>query len=186
MATDVARHRFTVADYHRMIDAGILTEDDRVELLGGEIVEMTPIGSGHAGCVNRLTRLLIERLARRAVVTTQNPVILDDFSEPEPDIAVCRPRSDDYADGHPRPDDVLLLIEVAQTTQAFDREVKFPRYGRTGVPEAWLVDLEAGVVEVHSRPGPDSYAERTLHERGNSLAPSAIADLTVEVDEILG
>src|SRR5438132_10730440 len=112
MAVEPMRRLFTVDEYHRMAEAGILDPEDRVELLGGEILEMTPIGTGHAGCVNGLNRLFT-RLDEPVIVAVQNPVVLDDFTEPQPDISVCRPRIDNYSTAHPRPDDIYLLIEVA-------------------------------------------------------------------------
>lgn len=186
MALEPTRRPFTVDEYHRMFDTGILTRDDRVELLGGEIVEMTPIGPTHAGCVKRLTRLLIERLGRRAVVGVQDPVILDDLSEPQPDLSVARPRDDDYSRAHPRPSDLLLVIEVADTTQAFDRNVKVPRYAATGVPEVWLVDLDSERIEAYRAPTPDGYAQRSDVARDGALGPEAFADVELSVDEILG
>jgi Uma2 family endonuclease len=128
------RRLFTVDEYHRMVDAGILREDDRVELLDGEIVEMTPIGPHHAGCVNRLNRLLIEALGRRGVVTPQNPFLLDERSEPQPDLCVAKPRPDDYASGHPRPADLLLVIEVSDSSLTYDRNRKARAIRRPASP----------------------------------------------------
>src|SRR5437879_13558860 len=118
------RRLFTVDEYHRMGDAGILDLGDRVELLAGEILEMTPISPGHGGCVKRLNRRLFELLGDRVVLGVQDPVILDDFSEPQPDLSICRPRADTYSTAHPRPEDIYLLIEVADTSQRRDRELK--------------------------------------------------------------
>lgn len=169
-----------------MGEAGIFTPEDRVELLDGEIIQMTPIGSRHGGCVNRLNQLLIQNLAGRAVVTVQNPVLLDERSEPQPDVVVARLREDFYSGGHPEPGDMLLLIEVSDTTLLYDRNRKVPRYGARGVHEAWLVDLEAERIEVYREPAPDGYAQSTASTRGDSLSPAAFPDLTLTVDEILG
>jgi Uma2 family endonuclease len=144
MGVQLARRLFTVAEYHKMAEAGILSEDDRVELLEGEIVAMSPIGSRHAGLVNRLNRLFSQRAGDQVVVSVQNPVRLGGYSEPQPDLALLRPRADFYTSSHPGPEDVLLAVEVAETSAAVDREVKVPLYARFGVPEVWLVDLAGG------------------------------------------
>jgi Uma2 family endonuclease len=133
--------RFSVEDYHRMGETGILGPELRTELIDGEVVEMPPIGHPHAGTVNLLGDLLREALGRRAIIAVQNPVFLDDHTEPLPDIALLRPRADYYRNGHPTPDEVLLIIEVADSSLAYDRDVKLPRYARAGIPEVWLVDL---------------------------------------------
>ncbi len=179
------KYRFTVHDYHRMAEAGILGEDDRVELIEGEIIEMSPIGSRHAGCVNRLTRLLVRGVGNRAVIGAQNPVRVSDLSEPQPDIAVLEPRADDYAGRHPEPADVLLLIEVADTSLAADRDVKAPLYAVSGIAEYWIVDLENGAVDVFRDPTPQGY--RTTHRarRGETLRPLAFPELTIAVGEIV-
>ena len=137
------KHRcFSVADFHRMGEAGILGEDERLELIEGEIIEMTPIGSPHGGRVNQLNRLLTQAVGERAVVAIQNPVVLGEHSEPEPDLALLRPRADFYTSSHPQAADVLLLIEVADSSLASDRDIKVPLYARHGIPEAWIVDTE--------------------------------------------
>ena len=155
--TAPSRRRFDVDDYHAMVRAGILMEGDRVELIEGEIVEMHTIGSRHVACVNRLTRLLVTALADRGLVSIQNPVRLDRYSEPEPDVVVLWPRGDDYATGLPDPPATLLIIEVADTSLAYDRTVKLPLYAKAGVPEVWIVDLEARAVEAHGQPCEDGY-----------------------------
>jgi len=185
MAT-VVRHRFSVEDYHRMAQAGILGEDDRVELIDGEIVDMAPIGPRHAGTVKRLADLLSGALRGRAILSVQDPVRLGERSEPQPDVALLRPRADYYASGHPTAADVLLVVEVAETSADYDRQVKVPLYARHGVAEAWLVDLAAGAVEVYRGPGAGSYGEVRTLGRGETLSPLAFPELTLTVDEILG
>ena len=144
------RYRFTVKEYHRMGEAGILPEDTRIELIAGDIVVREPIGSYHAGTVNRLNRLWTSNLGERAVVQVQNPVELtEEDSEVQPDVTLLRPRADFYTRGHPTPADVLLLIEVADSSLARDRRVKMPLYARAGIREAWLVDLIGDRGEVH-------------------------------------
>lgn len=185
MATLLTRRKFTVDEYERMGQAGILGEDDRVELIEGEIVEMTPIGDRHAGTVRRLINMLSARAGGTALVDAQNPLRLGEHSEPQPDIALLAPRADFYT-AHPTPADVLLLIEVAETSAEPDRRVKVPLYARGGVPEVWLVDLDGETVTVYRDPAPDGYrTERTVH-RGETLAPAALPDLRVAAEEILG
>lgn len=186
MAVQLQKRLFTTNEYHQMAAAGILSEDDRVELLAGEIVEMTPISSQHVACVNRLTHLFTGRLGPRAIVSVQNPLHLDDYSEPQPDLALLRPRADFYADRHPQAQDVLLLVEVAHTSAAMDRTVKLPLYARAGVPEVWLVDLAGGQVEVYREPQAEGYQAVAAYSRGQELAPLAFPEVTVAVAAVLG
>jgi Uma2 family endonuclease len=184
MAT-IARRRFSVEDYHRMLQAGILSEDDRVELIDGEIVEMAPIGPRHAGTVKGLAHLLWRRLQGRAIISVQDPIRLGEQSEPQPDLCLLRPRRDYYRRSHPTAADVLLVIEVAEATAEYDRQVKVPLYGRHGVAEVWLVDLEAQRVEVYRCPGAEGYEEVRSLGRGETVSPLSFPDLTLGVDELL-
>ena len=195
----VRPYRFAVDEFARMGEAGIFTEDDRVELIDGTVLEMTPIGPPHAWIVSRLTELLVTRLAGRAYVSVQNPIRLDRHTEPQPDLVVARRRSG-YTDRHPDADDVLLVVEVADSSLRHDREQKAPRYGRAGIPETWLVDLAAGTVTVYSDPGPDGYARAQVRRRGDGLrsvlrraagegdrdAADGGPALDVRIDEIFG
>ncbi len=169
-----------------MGEAGILREDDCVELIDGEIVQMTPIGASHAGCVNRLTRIFVAAAGERAVVTVQNPISVPPDSEPQPDLALLRPRPDLYASAHPEPTDVWLVVEVADTSLVFDRAVKIPLYARAGIPEIWLVDLAGQCVEVHRRPAGGSYGHMQRLQRGQRLACEAFPDVAASVDDVLG
>lgn len=181
----VARRRFTTAEYHAMAEAGVLAEDERVELIAGEIVRLTPIGSQHAGCVRGLNRLLSRGLGDRALIAVQDPIVLDDASEPEPDIAVLRFREDNYRSLHPKPADVLLIIEVADTSADYDRNVKLPLYAQAGIPEVWLVHLREACIEIHCNPTATGYDEmRTLHT-GDRVSPFAVPDLELSVAAIL-
>ena len=175
-----------MADYHRLAEVGILHEDDRVELLDGQVVVMSPIGPRHAGCVDRLTRLLSRLAAEKAVVRVQNPVVLADSAEPEPDLALLRPPIERYAAAHPRPEQVLLVIEVADSSLAYDRDVKLPMYAAAGIPEVWLVDLEGERILLFRSPRPDGYAEVITASRGNSIAPLELPRSVMDVGEILG
>ncbi len=180
----VTRRRFTVHEYHRMAQAGILHEDDRVELIEGELIEMAAIGTRHFTCVNGLNRLLVRSVGDEAIVSAQNPVRLDEYGEPQPDLAVIRPR--DYRGSLPMPEDVLLLIEVSDTTHAYDREVKLPIYARKGTREAWVVDLNAGAVERHAEPSPDGYRLTARAGRGEALTSVALPKVIFTVDVVLG
>ncbi len=185
MAVQLARHLFTVEEFHRMGEAGVFAEGDRVELLDGEIIEMTPIGSRHAACVARLTALL-SSVQGKAIVWVQNPIHMSEHSELQPDVALLRPRSDYYAQAHPRPEDVFLVVEVADTTAVNDREVKLPLYARAGVAEVWLVDLSAETIEVSCRPAPQGYQERRVLRHGDRVAPQTLSAVELAVTDMLG
>ncbi len=177
---------FTVSEYHRMAEAGIFTEDDRVELIEGEVVTMSPIGARHAACVNKLLKLIGDRISSAAyIIAVQNPVGLAEHSEPLPDISIVRQREDYYASGHPSPEDVIALIEVADASVMYDRNTKLPLYARHGIAEVWLVDLVKNVVDVHSSPSANGYANQQRFQRGASAASSVLSELTIPVDEIL-
>lgn len=187
MAVAVRRRRFTVEEYHRLGECGILADDPRIELIAGAIVVREPTGHHHAGTVNRLGHLFIARLGSRAVVQVQNPVeFADELSELQPDITLLRPRADFYSSAHPRPADVLLIIEVADSTLRLDRRVKIPLYARAGIAEAWLLDLTTSQVEVFREPAPRGYRGLTTLERGRRLAPLAFPDVSVSVEDLLG
>jgi Uma2 family endonuclease len=180
------RHRFTVDEWHRMGETGLFGEDARLELLDGQVIEMAPIGSPHAGAVNRLNHLLTTAFGPRALIAVQNPVVLDDRSEPQPDLAVLRPRQDDYAQSHPTPPEILLIIEVSDTTLAFDRERKAAAYARAAVPEYWIVDLTGDQVVVMREPSPAGYLDIRPLGRGHDLSIAALPDVTFEVGQVLG
>ncbi|HYY57826.1 MAG TPA: Uma2 family endonuclease [Pyrinomonadaceae bacterium] len=186
MSVQIIKRQFNVTEYNRMAETGILSEDDRVELIEGEIIEMSPIGSRHAACVRRLDATLNQRLGGVAQVSAQNPILLDDYSEPEPDVALLKPRSDFYAEAHPSPSDVLLIVEVADTSVEYDRQVKAPLYARAGIPEMWLVNLPEEMIEVYARPENGAYRSREEFTRGQSLSSTTIPDLKVNVEDILG
>jgi Uma2 family endonuclease len=188
VALPVSRRRFTVDEYERMAEAGILGEDDRVELLEGEIVEMAPIEPVHAGCVNRLNHLLMSRLGDRAVVSVQNPIRLSLHSEPQPDVVLLRARDDFYSAGHAGPGDVLLAVEVCWATAAYDGLVKLPLYARAGVAQAWLVDLDGGAVEAYrlAAPGAGAYGEPEVARGDDTVVIDAFPDVPLAASEILG
>jgi Uma2 family endonuclease len=177
VAADLPRpHRLTVADYYRMAETGILAPDARVELIDGEIIDMAPPGISHAASVLLLTHALVRAAGDRALVLVQNPVRLNPYSEPQPDLALLRPRDDFYREHHPRAHDVLLIIEVAATSLRFDRETKLPLYARHGIPEMWLVDLGSKRLVRHRAPQQGAY---TLVDEPDLRA-------MLEVDELAG
>ncbi len=173
-------------DYHRMAEAGILHEDDRVELIRGDIVQMAPIGPRHAACVARLSEHFIRRLPGRAVLWPQNPVVIAADSEAQPDVVLLHFRDDYYRTRLPGPDDVALLIEVADATLRYDRTLKAPLYAETGIAEYWIVDLEHETVEIYRGPGSRGYAERQRVGRHGGVTPRAFPDVTLAVTEMLG
>jgi Uma2 family endonuclease len=183
----LTRYRFTVDEYHRMGEAGILPEDSRIELIAGDIVVREPIGPYHAGTVNRLNRLWTALLGERAVVQVQNPVELaGDDSEVQPDLTLLQPRADFYARSHPVAADVLLVMEVADTSLGRDRRVKVPLYARAGIREVWVVDLAGDRVEVYREPATLGYSQVRAFGRDESIIPEAFADLTIAIADLLG
>lgn len=183
---DTRRRRFTVAEYHRMAEAGILAPDERVELIEGDIVQMAPIGGPHIMAVIRLTRLLVRAVGDRAAVSVQSPVRLDDDSEPEPDLALLKPREDEADETTPRADEVLLLVEVADSSLRYDLRTKRPLYARSRIPELWIVDLDAGVVEVCRSPAAEDYAFVGTARPGQTLGIAALPEVAaVPVESIV-
>ena len=186
MAISLTRHRFTTVDYHKMAEAGILRDDDRVELIEGEIVEMAAIGPRHAACVARLDDLFGERLRRQGIVWPQNSIRLGQYSELRPDLVLLRWRSDFYAAAIPGPEDALLVIEVADTTLLHDCEVKVPLYARSGIGEVWVLDLNGRGVIVHREPTPEGYHTSFVARGADRLSPQAFPELVLTADQILG
>jgi Uma2 family endonuclease len=184
--TELQRRRFTADEYHRMAEAGVFRRGDRVELVVGEIVEMTPIGSHHAACVDRLNALLQGSLAGRGIVRVQGPMRLDAHSEPQPDLSVLRSRPDFYESAHPAPGDVMLVVEVADASLEYDRDVKVGLYARAGILETWLVDLQNERVDVFTDPTPHGYRASGRIQRGERLTSYAVPAASFLVDEMLG
>jgi Uma2 family endonuclease len=186
MSVQIIRRHFNVTEYYRMAAAGVFSEDDHVELIEGEIVEMNPIGSRHAACVGRLTKLL-ERLAGdRSIIWIQNPVQVNDYSEPLPDVALLKPRDDFYAQANPQAADVFLIVEVADSSVEYDRNIKIPLYAEAGIPEVWLINLLEETIEIYTRPLDDTYQEMLVIKRGESLVAKSIPNLTIDANAVLG
>jgi Uma2 family endonuclease len=179
------KRRFTVQEYYCMGEAGILRPDERTELIEGEIFVMPPVGPGHAEGGSRVERSFHQRLGNRVTVRSQYPIHLPDDSEPEPDIALVRPRPEGYGKAHPRPENVLLIVEVSDTTLQHDRDVKLPLYARAGIPETWLMNLPNDRVEVYRDPAPDGYRSITIVPRDGMLTPLAFPDIAIPCAELL-
>ena len=181
-----SRRRFSVGDYYAMAEAGVFEPGERVELIEGEIYAMAPIGPRHGDSTDVLGNELKERLGRVVRVRVQGPLHLDDGSEPEPDLLLLRPHSDRYRGRHPTPGDVLLLVEVSDTTLVFDRSRKLPVYALAGIPEVWIVNLVDGQIETHAEPSDGAYRNERVHGAGQEVAPRAFPECFLSVDEILG
>jgi Uma2 family endonuclease len=187
MSVNLAKHyNFTVSEYERMGETGIFAPDARVELIEGEIIEMSPIGSRHAACVDLVADTLHELVRGKAIVRTQNPIVIDDYSEPQPDITLLRFRPDFYRKAHPRPSDILLVIEVAETTVSYDRHVKMPLYARAGIPEALLFNLPDDRFEYFSQPEMGAYQVSRVLVRGERFQSTSVEGLALDVEMILG
>jgi Uma2 family endonuclease len=186
METEVTKKLFTVDEYHRMGEAGIFTEADRVELIAGEIVQMSPIGNRHAACVDRACYFLTSVLKDKALVSIQNPVRLDNYSEPQPDVIVLKPREDFYARTGRAPEDVLLIIEVSDTTLRYDSYVKVPLYAASGIQEVWVEDLQNDVILVYRDPSGGVYRTTLTRRPDKTITCLAFPDLTLPVNDLLG
>jgi Uma2 family endonuclease len=180
------RHRFTVADFYRMGEAGIFHEDSRVELIDGEIIDMSPIGSRHMRAVNRLNKIFVGLAGDAAIVSVQNPIDLNDHGLPQPDVVLLRPREDEYVGATPTARDVLLVIEVADSSLNYDLKTKAGEYGAAGIPDYWVWDVDGDAVLVHRDPSPDGYRSVRTHRRGMTLAPLAFPEHALAIDALLG
>ena len=180
-----ARHRLDVDAYYKMAEAGILTRNDRVELIDGEIIDMNPIGSPHAAVTNRLARLLNRTVAdATALVSVQNPLRLDAFNEPEPDLMLLRPRADDYRANHPGAADVLLLVEISDSSLTYDRGAKLTLYAKFDVPEVWIIDIAGSAVEIYRQPNDGAYEFQERKVSG-TIAPRLIPAIAIDVAALL-
>jgi Uma2 family endonuclease len=184
---ELKRRRFTLEEYHRMGEVGIFHEDDRVELIEGEIVEMSPIGRLHAATVDRIANVFSRRLGERAIVRVQNPIVFTNLvSEPQPDVTLLVPLADFYASGHPGPSDILLVVEVMDSTVAYDHGVKLRLYARAGVAEVWLANVNTHRIEGYRQPGPEGYGESRVFQEDERLSIQAFPDVTFTARELLG
>lgn len=185
-ATHLPRYRLTVSDYHKMIEAGIFQEDNRVELIEGELIQMPPIRPAHAGKSVRLTHLFSRLAEEKALITVQNPVALSQHSEPQPDLALLRPRGDFYETSNPEPADILLLIEIADTSLNYDKKTKIPLYAHHGITEVWLLDLQHRKLEVYRQPGASGYRQILIPDEVEQVSPLLLPELTVQAGQLWG
>lgn len=183
-AHGIRTHKLTVEAYHRMGAAGVFAPAARVELIQGEVVDMAPIGSKHASVVRRLNQRLGMAAGPRAVVAVQDPIQLDTSTEPQPDLALLRPRADFYSERHPLPAEVLLIIEVADTTLRYDRDVKVPLYAQAEIPEVWLVDVDARSVTIHRDPANGVYRSTREASAGESIALATEPTILITLAEL--
>ena len=186
MSAPLKTHDFTVDEYHLMGKAGVFHEDDRVELIDGQVVEMTPIGPRHAVCIDRLNGRLSQLVGDSAIVRVQSPMVFGRQAEPEPDVTLLIPPFERYQEVHPGPGEVMLVIEVADTSLEYDRSVKIPLYARAEIPEVWLVNLPDELIEVYRNPAGGRSAEITSISRGETLTPLEVPSVTLSVARILG
>jgi Uma2 family endonuclease len=182
----LTRHRLTVADYYRMAEVGVLGPQARVELIDGEVIDMAPIGSRHHAAVLRLSRQLQFAVGDHALVSVQGPLSLGEFSQPEPDLMLLQARADFYAAAHPVATDVLLLIEVADTSARYDREIKLPLYARHGVTEVWIVDLHERCVRFFRQPAEGRYLDATSTETPGRVTVPCLPGVTLDLAGVLG
>lgn len=183
---ELPRRKFSVAEYHDFIERGVFKPEERIELWEGEFIEMSPIGMRHASCVMFLIEVFRDLLGKSVVISPQNPIVLDDLSEPQPDVCLLARREDFYRNSNADAKDVLLVMEVADTTVKFDRDVKFPKYSSNGIEEAWLIDLESNRVEIHSVPTNEGYSLVRIFHFGETAQSTVLTDLKISVDSIIG
>ncbi len=185
MSVQIAKHYITACEFERMVEGGVFEDGARLELIEGEIVDISTIGKRYAACVDRLAELFRESLGRRVIVRVQNPIQLDEHSEPQPDIALLKRREDFYEDALPTPADVLLVVEVADTSVEYDRKLKLPIYARAGVAEVWIVNLPEEKIETYSRPSGEEYEVSARHGRGEEVSSPTVSGLTIKVDDVI-
>jgi Uma2 family endonuclease len=186
MHTEVTKKLFTVDEYYQMAEAGILHEDSRVELIEGEIIQMSPIGIRHASCVSRAIKLFMTKLGDRIWLSPQNPVRLSNITEPQPDIQLLKPRADFYGSRHPVADDTYLVLEVSDTTLRYDRDRKLPLYAKSGVREVWIEDLQANQILVYRKPKGKRYLTAMVFHLGQQISLAAFPDISFNVDDLIG
>ena len=186
MRTEITKKLFTVDEFYSMFDAGILDRESRLELIEGEVFEMSGPGPLHVACVNRATSVFAPALAGKAIVSVQNPLRLSHYTEPQPDIVLLKPREDYYASERFSPEDTFLVIEVSDTSLLHDLNRKLPLYARAGVPEVWIEDLQGGMILVYRDRIGENYGTSLVFHRGDSITPAAFPGTAIRVDDLLG
>jgi Uma2 family endonuclease len=186
MQIEATRRLFTVDEYHRMAEAGVLGPEDRVELIDGEVIRMSAMGSRHLACVMRATEMFVAAFRGRAIVSSQIPLGLSEYAEPEPDLSLLERREDFYASKAPVARDAFLVFEISDTTLRYDRDVKLPLYAAAGIPEFWIADLDAGVLRVYREPSGREYAVNVVLGRDDAVSVLAFPEVAFRVGELLG
>ena len=186
MSALLARRPFTTTEYYKLLETGFFTEDDRVELIDGEIITMSPIGPRHTASVKRLNTFLVRKTFGLALIGVQDPIHLNQYSAPQPDISILKFHADYYASGHPEPENILIAIEVADSSVDYDRQIKFPKYAEAGIPEAWLVDLVNDRIEIHALPNEGIYQEVRFILRHQKIISRILPQLKLKAEDILG
>jgi len=185
MSVQALKRLFTIEEYYQMGRSGIFTEDDRVELIEGEIIQMTPIGNTHAGCVRWLIQLFRRYPSDLFIIDAQNPLRLSNYTEPQPDIVLLKPRPNNYRRAHPVPEDVFLVIEVADSSLCYDKNVKIPIYAKSNIAECWLVNLQDRNIEIYRQPTDNGYQQIQTITPDQILSPQAFPDFFLKASEIL-
>jgi len=185
MRIETTKKLFTVDEYYRMDDAGIFKPDARLELIEGEIFEMSAIGNRHAACVNSAMALFAEAFGKRAIVSGQNPVLLSNYSVPQPDVVLAKLRDDFYFNKRLSVEDTFLVVEVSDTTRVYDRKIKLPLYARAGVPEVWIEDLQKNRLLVFRNPAGSTFSSSLVLNRNNTVSPLAFPDTSFSVGDLL-
>jgi Uma2 family endonuclease len=180
----VKPHLITVAEYDRMIELGIYTENDRIELLNGEIIELMPKGPKHTSANSRLVRFFIRLFSEKVIVRSQDPIWLDGVSEPEPDLVLAKWNETEYAEGHPTPADIFLIMEISDTTLAYDRETKAKAYSRNGIQQYLLLNLQNETLEEYREPSEDGYQFKCTLRKGDSLNLTAFPEVEIKIDDL--
>lgn len=186
MRMESARKLFTTDDVLKMAEAGLFGPEERIELIDGEIIEMSPVGNWHVNCVNRATAFFTEAFGRSAIVSIQNALHLNIHNMPQPDVVVFKPRADFYGSGSPTPADVLFLVEVSDSTLRRDRNIKLPRFATSGIPEVWIEDLKHDLVLVYRDPEGSQYRTQLTFRHGDSISPLAFPNSIFHVDDLIG
>ena len=185
MQAEVSTKKFTVDDYYRMAEVGIIGPEERVELIDGQIVQMSPRGIRHIAATHRANTLFTEALGRRVIVSVQNPLRLDRFNEPQPDIIILKPQRDFYASRNSGPEDASLVIEISDTSLSYDRKVKIPHYAAKRVAEVWIENLKDDVLLVYRDPARGTYNTNLTLRRGDTVSPVALSDVVFKVEDLL-
>lgn len=183
---ELARRRFTAAEFLRLVEIGVLAEGDRVELIQGDLIEMSPIYITHISTLNRLVWLLSNALGKQVILSVQNPVQLSEDNLPQPDVAIFRFQEEFYSEQHAKPEDILLIIEVADSSLRYDQRVKSKLYGTAGIADYWIVNLPERQIEVYREPRPNGYRTVTTYAPGETLSPLAFPDVVLQVEQIMG